>query len=343
MLKHKRTIAFAILIIIYVSCTKQRIINEPGNLVPKTVIENSALPSIIVNGVKLHSQAFGQMDSTLVICIHGGPGSNYQYMLNCKSLAEKGYRVVFYDQSGSGLSERFPKDWYENQGENAINNIFFNELKGVISHYKTRPNQKVVLLGQSWGAMLATGYAGKYPNEINGLISAEPGGLKWDDIIEYIGNSRSLGIWSEALNDFTYLDQFISGKENEHEILDYKLALIATSNVIVGDFKSNLGPNKEYYKTPRSGAVISAISFELGQKYKPNFSDGISQFQKKVLFIYSSNNKAYTDSWAQKISAVYPLKEIIKVQNVGHSGMVDQIDAWTNITEPKILAYLKDI
>jgi len=306
-------------------------------------MEDATIPAISVNGAKLHSQAFGPVDSTLVIAIHGGPGADFRYMLNCKSLADRGYRVVFYDQRGSGLSERFSKDWYKNWQENAVDKVFYDELKGVINHYKTIASQKVVLLGHSWGAMLATGYAAKYPNEINGLVVAEPGGLQWDDVIEYIGNSRAFGLWDEALNDVTFIDQFITGKENQHEILDYKFGLMGAENTIVGDIKSNLGPNSIYYKATRNGAVINMAMFENGEKYKPNLSTGISQFQKKVLFLYSSNNKAYPDSWAAKISTVYPNKEVFKVNGVGHSGMIDQIGTWTNTTEPKVLAYLQNL
>ena len=126
-----------ILSIISFSCSKEKYIDEPGNLVPKTVDQDATLPSILVNGALLHSQAFGPEDSTLIICIHGGPGGDYRYMLNCKTLATKGYRVVFYDQRGAGLSQRFPKSWYKSQGSDAINKIFYDELKGVIAHYKT--------------------------------------------------------------------------------------------------------------------------------------------------------------------------------------------------------------
>ncbi|MGN6212299.1 alpha/beta fold hydrolase [Parafilimonas sp.] len=325
------------------SCSKERYIDAPGNLVPKTVDQDSTLPSISINGALLHSEAFGPADSTLIICIHGGPGGDYRYMLNCKTLATKGYRVVFYDQRGAGLSQRFPRNWYLSQGNDGMDKIFYDELKGVIAHYKTSASQKIILLGQSWGAMLATAYAGKYPNEIDGLIAAEPGGLKWNDVVDYISESRSFKLWSEALNDATYIDQFITGQEDQHEILDYKAGLIGSVNTIVGDAGSDLGNNAPSYVASRSGAVVNAASFELGQDIKPDFSAGINQFSKKVLFIYSSNNKAYPDSWASKIAAAYPSKEIFKAQGVGHSGMLDQVDFWTTTMEPKIISYIQSL
>ncbi len=337
-------LVFAVIILEF-SCTKENFIDMPGFLVPKTVCEDLSLPSIIINGIKLHAQAYGPPDSTLIICIHGGPGGNFRNLLNCKSLANYGYRVVFYDQMGSGLSQRISKELIIKDGIDAIQKLFYEELRNVIKYYTTKPNQKVILLTHSWGSILATGYTGKYPNEVNGLIVAEPGGLKWEDIFEYVGNSRSLGggIWSEALNDVTYLDQFITGKEKQHEILDYKLALLSVNNSSVGDISPNLGANGYLYKASRYGGVISAAMFEIGQKVKPDFSEGISRYLNKVLFFYSSYNKAFSDNWATKISSVYPKKEIIKVQGVGHSGMYDQFDIWSNVTEPKILAFLKNL
>ena len=163
--------------LLFFSCTKERLINEPGNLVPLTVDQDPGLPSITVNGVMLHSEAYGHPDSTIIVCIHGGPGGDYRYMLNLKDLADYGYRVVFYDQIGSGLSERFPKSSYTSLGTGALDMIY-DELSGVIAHYRTHPNQKVFLIGHSWGAMLATAYAGKYPNAIQGLAIAGTRGIE---------------------------------------------------------------------------------------------------------------------------------------------------------------------
>lgn len=329
--------------VFFFSCSKERYIDAPGNLVPKTVDQDTTLPSISINGALLHAEAFGPEDSTLIVCIHGGPGADYRYLLNCKTLATKGYRVVFYDQRGSGLSQRFPSSWYLSQGNDALNKIFYDELGGVIAHFKTSSNQKIILLGQSWGAMLATAYAGKYPDQIDGLIVAEPGGLKWNDVMDYVQKSRSFGLWGETLNDATYIDQFINGRENEHEILDYKLSALSAVNPIVGDLGSDLGSNAPANVQSRSGAVVSAVSFKIGQDVKPDFSAGINNFFPKTFFIYSSNNKAYPDSWAAKISSVYPNRVIFKAEGVGHSGMFDQVGYWSTTMESRIISYIQSL
>ncbi len=325
----------AIMAILAYSCsTKDKYINEPGNLVPKTADEDQTIPSIQVNGSLLHSEAFGPENAPLIVAIHGGPGGDYRYLLNCRELAVNGYRVAFYDQRGSGLSQRFPRKSFTSLGEAAVD-LMYDELDAVIGYYKKSPQQKVILLGHSWGGMLASGYVGRNPELVDGLIVCEPGGLKWADVEDYVKRSRSFNIWGEALNNVTYLDQFITGKEDQHAILDYKMAMLSSRNEITGE--ADFDPSFSW----RDGAVISGALYETGEKYKTDFSKGISRFNKPVLFFFSERNKAYPDSWAGKITAAYNTVEKIKVAGVGHDGIITNAHAWQQITLPAILKYMK--
>lgn len=319
-----------------VSCTKERVLNEPGNLVPRTVDQDSGLPSIFVNNALLHAEAFGHPDSTLIIVIHGGPGSDYRDLMTSKSLAAHGYRVVFYDQRGSGLSQRFPHKYYTSLGRGAVD-LMYDELSGVIAHFRTEVNQKVYLVGHSWGGILAAGYTGKNPEKVDGLVVAEPGGLKWEDIETYVKESRSFSLWGELFNDAGFIDQFISGKTDQHEILDYRAGMLGSKNDITGD--NTPVPGNAW----RAGAVINAALFEVGDKYHPDFSAGLEQFQLPVLFLYSGRNKVYTDAWAQHIAGAFKNVQLCKVQGVGHEGIIANSRAWSTITEPNILKYFQSL
>ncbi|MCT2564485.1 alpha/beta hydrolase [Chryseobacterium herbae] len=313
------TTAFSLLLLLF-ACTDG--MHDEALLVPKTVEEDSSLPSVFINGRHLHAEAFGNPNNTLIVCVHGGPGADYRYLLNAKDLAKHGYRVVFYDQTGSGLSQRYHKSYYDNLD---IDDIFITELRGVIAKYKTNPNQKVILLGHSWGAMLATAYAGKYPSEIAGLALFEPGGLQWDDVITYIMNSQTSGAGGESLEG------------NSHEILDYNMSLAASAdNINTGD--PGLKPEDFW----RMGAILQMVAIEKGEKSKPDFSTNIGQFTKPVFFGYG-DNKAYPDSWAQKISSPFNNKNLHKFNNTGHSGMFTNKEIWTHSTLPKLLNYFKSL
>ncbi|WP_220760522.1 alpha/beta hydrolase [Flavobacterium sp. UMI-01] len=325
-----------ILFFMFSSCSEERLINEPGNLVPKTVLEDSSLSQITVNGVKLHSEAFGNPSHTMVVVVHGGPGGDYRYLLNCKELADQGYYVVFYDQRGSGLSQRLADHVYLDRGIEAISDLYI-ELRGVIEHYKTSPTQKVVLLGHSWGGILASGFAGSYPNLINGLVVCEPGGLKWNDIKYYVEKSRSFKLWSELSNDAAYMDQFLTGNKNDHEILDYKLNLLASKNDITDE--DNTKPSSFW----RSGGVIITTLFEIAENYNPDFSENLQNFTPNTLFFYSDKNRAYPTSWANKIGTSFSSVTINRINGVGHDGIISNQQVWQQQTMPRIIQYIQSL
>lgn len=312
------------------ACIKERQINVPGNLVPKTVIEDLSLPSITVNGAKFHAEAFGPADSAIILVLHGGPASDYRYLYNCRAFANQGYRVIFYDQRGTGLSQRFPKSHYTSVQQ------YYEDINAIISFYKKSPTQKVFLLGHSWGGILASAYINRYPTAVNGAVVAEPGGLKWKDVKDYIDASRSMEFISESFNNATYLDQFLTGKENEHEILDYKYSMLAST----GD-ESNIIGNEGVLPQWRPGVVLQNAYFDIANRENPDWTTNLHLFTTKVLFVYSERNKAYGLAYAQKVSSAFPNVQLFKTLGAGHD-MLYFPTGWNN-TYPVMLSYFNSL
>ena len=316
--------------LLFCACEPELSIHEPGNLVAKTADQDASVPSINVNGAQLHAEAFGNPNDPMVVVLHGGPGADYRYLLNCKEFANDGFRVIFYDQRGAGLSERFPYSTYTMQ-------VLYDDLTAVISYYKTSPTQRVFLLGHSWGAMLATAYINQYPGIINGAILGEPGGFKWDDVEDYLSRSRDFRLLGEGLNDAVYMEQFITAKQNDHAVLDYKFDLWAAAD------EEEDSPTGNEGKLPywRSGAVTSNAYIDWAEEHRPDWTTNLQQYTTKVLFIYSENNLAYGLAHAQKVSSAYSNVQLFETLDAGHD-MLSFPRGWNN-TYPVMLEYLNSL
>ncbi len=304
----KSLIMFFTVVLVIITLTSCDTVDpsDPGSLVPKTVDEDASLPSIFVNDTHLHAETFGSPNDPMIVVLHGGPGGDYRYMLNCSRFAADGFYVVFYDQRGSGLSRRHNKESYTSI------QLFIDELDAVIRHYRQRPDQKVILLGHSWGAMLATAYVNAYPDRISGIVLAEPGGLTWHDTEEYIKRVQSLALFEETSNDYVYLDQVFTG--DDHNRLDYKVAIQSAANFAEGNKLGDAGPTPFW----RYGAVCNHAALEYARNHPFDFTTNLRQFTTKVLFLYSELNQAYGRAYAEEVSSAYPNVQLVEVMGTGH-------------------------
>lgn len=94
-----------------------------------------------------------------LLCLHGGPGVPHDYLEPLEALAAFGRRVIFYDQLGVGNSDH-PSDPSLFTVE-----LYLRELAAV---RRALGLERVHLLGQSWGGMLALEHA---LSQAEGLLS----------------------------------------------------------------------------------------------------------------------------------------------------------------------------
>jgi proline-specific peptidase len=97
-----------------------------------------------------------------LLCLHGGPGCPHDYLEPLEAAAD-GRRAIFHDQLGCGNSDQphDPSLWSVD--------LFVEEV-GVIRN--ALGLERVHILGQSWGGMLAMEYALTKPEGLASLIIA---------------------------------------------------------------------------------------------------------------------------------------------------------------------------
>jgi len=118
-----------------------------------------------VPGGRVWYRAVGDGPGTPLLVLHGGPGFPHDYLEGLAALGDQ-RRVVFYDQLGCGRSDR-PEDpslWTLER--------FVEELAAVRAALRL---DRVHLLGQSWGTMLAVEYMlTKRPAGVQSLVLSGP-------------------------------------------------------------------------------------------------------------------------------------------------------------------------
>ena len=112
---------------------------------------------------------------SVIIVLHGGPGGDYRSLMGLQVLADE-YFVVFYDQRGSGLSERVPAEEFSFQ-------VMLKDLDSIVDLYGK--GEPVHLVGHSWGGMLASGYLGYAPDKVDKAVMAEPGFLNVQEAADW--------------------------------------------------------------------------------------------------------------------------------------------------------------
>lgn len=116
-----------------------------------------------INGAKIFCKTLG--DGEPLVIVHGGPGLAHDYLFDPFKQLSDNYKLIFYDQRGCGKSQEF------NEGESSTMETMVEDLEGVRKEFKL---EKMNLVGQSWGAVIAFNYIFKYPDRVKYLILLEP-------------------------------------------------------------------------------------------------------------------------------------------------------------------------
>ena len=141
----------------------------------------------------IHLETYGTGDPILII--NGGPGMKSKGFRSLAKIIGESKMAIIYDQRGTGKS-KLPKI------DNSTITIdsMVSDIEDIRNHLKIK---KWIVFGHSFGGMLASYYASKFPDRIKGLILSSSGGLNMNLFSSLNLSSRLNSIERDSLNYWT--------------------------------------------------------------------------------------------------------------------------------------------
>ncbi|NIF03960.1 alpha/beta fold hydrolase [Chryseobacterium sp. Tr-659] len=263
--------------------------------------------------VKLYTKKSGS--GPVCIFIHGGPGAWSASFENLGgNKLESDLSMIYYDQRGSGKSDNSPDGNYSPDR-------MIEDIEEIRKQYGA---DKVYLLAHSFGGVLATSYALKYPDHVKGIILANCTlNLKYS-LQQQINYMNELMNTDFKITDSTLLPDFIKAKNAlAKKGLDYKmlsdhkqnielLNSIDSKNPSTYDFAQKAFSIKEYWQdyTPITQSIATPVLVITGTKDHSIGEDHYNSFlfpNKQVVkingghILYYEENKQFVKAIADFI------------------------------------------
>lgn len=283
--------------------------------IPQTTAFDADLPRTVVDGYPLYTEQYGDRPD-VVIVVHGGPGGDSKYLQSLSALSDE-YRVVLYDQRGTGLSARESvpasfRDFVDRQ---------IADLDGLVDHFgQGRP---VRLIGHSWGGMLVSAYLGRHPEKVSHAVIAEPGILRPEVapiFVEKLKESQSISAMLGIVPAFVKMI-FVASVDG-HERTDYVLTAMSGRS----EGPPYLCPGDRMpadFSRRSSYAVMKATTMPMMDDpsvFNVDLTDGLNRYNRPLLLLSSEYSFIGYDYQEQYHRSYLPAQtEHVKLAQNGHT------------------------
>ncbi|MDR7855128.1 alpha/beta hydrolase [Tissierella sp.] len=280
-------------------------------------------------------------DNPIILFLHGGPGSPMTPIIyGYQDLLEDEYTIVNWDQRNSG------KTYYLNNAEKVYNTLSMDrmveDIREIISYLSNRFGQeKVVIMGHSWGSALGTEFIKEYPELVSAyigvgqVINSEEGDVfaynATKDAIKESENKEDLETL-ENLNGYLVTDE------------DFSLKSFSTFRGLMSKYLNPISDRttqmiifSPYYSLKEISSFLKN-PFELQKPlmdylvYDFDARDLVNEYQVPIYYILGEYDWVTPYENAQEYfeTIVAPKKKSIVIENAGHMTMIDNPEEFSN-------------
>ena len=274
------------------------------------------------DGVKLHF--FAEGDGKIALLIHGGPGYPFEKPLpGLESLLDR-YQFVYYHQRGCGQSTR-PVDKFtssnfmQNAGEATRKLGLGRQLQDINEIRRILGEEKLTIIGHSFGGFIAAMYAKDYPDHVRGLVLAAPANMlvfpiegesMYDQVKAYLPDSMKADFDDYTRRLFDFRDIFTK-TDSELSVLNaefvdyYKIAAEKKGFPIdIGFDKSAIG-----------GWMTHGMYFSMGMQY--DHRPALEEVTVPVLVLHGDQD-FQTEAASRTYVEVFPNASFKLIEGAGH-------------------------
>ena len=289
----------------------------------------------VESDIQLHYFADGA--GTNVLVIHGGPGLPFtQPPPGLKSLATNN-KFYYYDQRGCGKSSHpidtfASSNYYENMQTLDRTLGIGAQVADIERIRQILGDDKIILVGHSFGGFLASLYAAEFPEHVRALILIAPaetlvmppasGGL-FEQVKPLLPEAMKPE-YEAYLKRYLDYGSIFSKRESELESLNVEFARYYT-----------VAANQKGFAVPVSsqpsdvgGWMVHAMYISMGQRH--DYRAALKSVNAPVLVIHG--DKDLQPEQASRIYAdAFPNAEFRVIPNAGHFVFNDQPEAFANV------------
>lgn len=293
--------------------------------------------------IKIYHFSDGQGEEILVL--HGGPAYAFDSEWKGLSRLNSKYKFTYYHQRGCGKSTKpiktFKTKDYKQLGELSKTLGFKAQIADIEKIRKILGKDKLTLIGNSFGGLIATLYAVEFPNRVNALILVSPA-----DVIKLNPDKKSLfGLINENLPEERQ-KEFVKFQKRlfdfSPKLFDKTEKDLVNQQVEFAEFFTEaLQKNKEFSGKIKpelyGGWTTMAYYVDMGSEH--DWSKHLNKIDVPVLII--GGNKDITKNTHADYVKYLPNDnvEVVMIEDASHFSFNEKPEEFAKIVKP----FLKQI
>ena len=294
---------------------------------------------LVEPGIELSHFVVGEGRNVLVI--HGGPGQPFLQAMSGLEPLTSDFRFHYYDQRGCGESTR-PIDHFESP------NVYENmmaldrslglgvQIADIERIRQILGDDKLILIGHSWGGFLASLYAAEFPEHVDALILISPASTlvtpQPDAESDLFATVRA----KLPTDEQPGFDVFMQEYMNFNSLLQKSDADLVAMNEQFGKYYMQVVDTDAQLPPPGrpGGWMVWGMYVSMGQRH--DYRAALQDVTAPVLIIHGADD-LQSEAATRLYVDTFPNAEFVVIENAGHFSFEEQPNEFARIVSQFLL------